>query len=116
MEDITDAFRNKSEICGLTPDEEVKGDVEELAAVLGDGFPAIGDPDVGFLAQVRTPVGVVLEEFLTELAQNDAVEDVDIVRGRGEAHLGVGEVKDEVLPLVPNVVVLEAEEEGEPVQ
>jgi hypothetical protein len=51
-----------------------------------------------------------------EAAQNGGVEDDDFVRGRLEAHLGVGQVEHQVLPLVPHVVVLEAEEEGQPVQ
>lgn len=33
-----------------------------------------------------------------------------------QAHLSVGEVKNQVLPLVPDVVFLEAEEEPDPVE
>lgn len=36
--------------------------------------------------------------------------------GVGEAHLKVGEVEDEMLPLVPNVVPLKPKEQGKPVE
>lgn len=61
-------------------------------------------------------MGVILEEFAAEAAEDGGVQGVDVV-GRGlEAHLGVGEVENKVLPLVPDVVGLEAEEEAEPIQ
>ena len=49
MEDVADALRHESEICGLSPDQEVEGDVEEFAAEV---FAAavVGDPDVGFFS------------------------------------------------------------------
>ena len=50
------------------------------------------------------------------LAQNDFVQGADVVLRRREAHLNVGEVENKVLALVANVVTLEAEEEGKPVQ
>jgi len=118
MEDKADALGNEAEIGGLAPDEEEERDVEELAAVVGGGggLPAIGDPDVRLLAEVGAPGVVVAKKLLAEAAQNGGVEDVDVVRGRREAHLGVGQVEHQVLPLVPDVVVLEAEEEGQPIQ
>lgn len=115
MENKANAFREEAEIGGLTPDEEVKRDVEELAPFVA-GISTIRDPDVGLLSEVGAPGVVVTEELLAELAQNPGVEGVDVVRGRREAHLCIGEVEDEVLPLVPDVVLLEAEEEGQPVE
>ncbi|KAJ1434549.1 hypothetical protein SESBI_05417 [Sesbania bispinosa] len=107
----------ESKISGLAPNEEVEGSVEELAALIEGGrVRAIGEPDVGFGAEERAPGCIVAEEFEAERAEDGGVEGVEGVRERGEAHLGVGEVKDEVLALVANVVVLEAEEEGEPVE
>ena len=82
----------------------------------GGDLPAIGDPDVGLLAEVGAPGVVVAKKLLAEAAQNGGVEDVDVVRGRREAHLGVGQVEHQVLPLVPDVVALEAEEESQPVE
>ena len=71
--------------------------------------------DIGFLAEIGAPVGVVLEELPPKLAQNGGVKGVDVVRRRREAHLSVSEVENEVLALVVNTVVLEAQEEGEPI-
>jgi hypothetical protein len=48
------------------------------------------------------------------LARNVGLERVGEVSG-GEAHLRVGEEEHEVLPLVPDVVALEAKEGVEPV-
>lgn len=110
------ALRNKAEVSRLTPNQKEERHVEQLPAVIGGGLAAIGDPDIGFLAEIGAPVGVVLEELPPKLAQNGGVQGVDVVRRRREAHLSVGEVENEVLALVANVVVLEAEEEGEPVQ
>lgn len=76
----------------------------------------VGNPNVGLFPQIRAPLGVILEQLTAELPQNGAVEGVDIVRGRVEAHLSVGEMEDDVLALVANVVVLEAKEQGEPVE
>ncbi|KAK9106133.1 hypothetical protein Scep_022977 [Stephania cephalantha] len=100
---------------GLPPDEEVEGGVEELAAEVGGAWVGFGEPDLVFLAEVGAPGGVVGEEAAAEAAEDGGVKGVDGV-GRGlEAHLGVGEVEDEVLPLVANVVALEPEEDAQPV-
>lgn len=118
VEDVADAFGDEAEVGGLAPDEEVEGDVEEIEAVV-EGVEvavAVGDPDIGFGSQVGAPGGVVPEEGGAEGAEDGRVELVDGVGGRGEAHLGVGEVEEEVLPLVAGAVALEAEEEGEPVE
>ncbi|KAK9099733.1 hypothetical protein Scep_023163 [Stephania cephalantha] len=57
-------------------------------------------------AEVGAPGGVVGEEAAAEADEDGGVEGVDGV-GRGlEAHLGVGEVEDEVLPMVADVVAL----------
>nr|CAB3473849.1 unnamed protein product [Digitaria exilis] len=52
--------------------------------------------------------------LLADSARDAGVERVGEVGG-GEAHLRVGEEEHEVLPLVPDVVALEAEEGAEPV-
>lgn len=118
VEDVADALGDEAEVGGLAPNQEVEGDVEELSAVIGGITAAvvIGDPDVGLLAEVGAPIGVVFEELLAEAAEDSGVEGVDVVRRRSESHLSVGEVEDEMLPLVPNIVALEPEEEGEPVE
>lgn len=67
------------------------------------------------LAEVRAPGGVVLEELLPDGPGNGVVEYVGgVVGGQGapRAELGVGEEEHEVLPLVADVVALEAEEIG----
>lgn len=61
------------------------------------------------------PVRVVAEELLPETTENRRIEAVGMKRRRLETHLGVGQVEDEILPLVPNIVALETEEETEPV-
>nr|CAB3477896.1 unnamed protein product [Digitaria exilis] len=58
--------------------------------------------------------GVVAEQLLADSARDAGVERVGEIGG-GEAHLRVGEEEHEVLPLVPDVVALEAEEGAEPV-
>ncbi|KAM4093404.1 hypothetical protein ACB094_06G113500 [Castanea mollissima] len=110
------ALRNKAEISRLTPNQKEERHVQQLPPVVGDGLAAIGDPDIGLLAEIGAPASVVPEELLPKLAQNGGVQGVDVVRRRREAHLRVGEVENEVLALVANVVALEAEEEGQPVQ
>lgn len=61
-------------------------------------------------------MSVVVEELAAEFAEDGGVEGVDVVRRWLEAHLSVGEVEDEVFPLVLDVVGLEAEEGAEPVE
>lgn len=113
MEDVTDALGHEPKIRGLAPHEEVETDVEKLPPRIG---APIRDPDVRFPPEVGAPAGVVPEELAAEAADDGGIEGVDVVGGRGEAHLGVGEVEDDVLALVADVVLLEAEEEGEPVE
>nr|POE50779.1 hypothetical protein CFP56_16293 [Quercus suber] len=76
-------------------------------------LPIVLIPDIGFLVEIGALVGVVPKELPSKLAQNGGVE---VVQWRREAHLSVSEVENEVLTLVVNIVVLEAEEEDEPVQ
>lgn len=116
MKYIANAFRHKAQVRSLAPNKEIERHVEELPARIRGRLAAIGDPDVGLLPEVGAPVGVVLQQLLPEATDDAEVEGVDVVRGRGEAHLEIGEVEDEVLPLVPDVVLLEAEEEAEPVE
>ena len=115
VKDVGEAFGEEAEVGRLPPDEEVEGDVKEFEAVVGRGVivGAVGDVDGGFDKEVGAPGGVVTEEFGTEGAEEGSVEGF---LGRGEAHLGIGEVENEVLALVSDVVVLEAKEEAKPVQ
>lgn len=64
---------------------------------------------------VRAPGGVVLQELAAEPVKHRRLEHVHGGGRRLEAHLGVGEVEDQVLPLVPDVVALEPEEHAQPV-
>ena len=71
------------------------------------------------LAEVRAPGRVVLEELLPDAARDGMVQHVGgVVRGEGpaRAELRVGEEEHEVLPLVADVVELEAEGGAEPVE
>ena len=113
MEDVTDTLRHKPKIRRLPPHEEVEADVEKLPPRIG---VPIRDPDVRLPPEVRAPARVVTEELAAETADDGGIEGIDVIRRRREAHLGVGEVEDEVLALVADVVLLEAEEEGEPVE
>lgn len=115
MKDVGEAFGEEAEVGRLTPDEEVEGDVKEFAAVVGGGVigGVVGEVDGGFYSEVGAPGCVVAEEFGTEGAEEGGVEG--FLR-RGEAHLGIGEVEEEVLALVADVVVLEAKKEAKPVQ
>lgn len=62
-------------------------------------------------SEERAPVGVVAEELLPETTENRRIEAVGMKRRRLETHLGVSQVEDEILSLVPNIVELETEEE-----
>ena len=96
VEDVADALRHEPEVRRLAPDQEVERHVEELPALLGvaagAATAAVGDPDVGLLAEVGAPGGVVLEELAAEAPEHAGVKGVDVVRRRHEAHLSVGEV------------------------
>lgn len=116
MKDITQAFRNKPQVSRLTPDKEIESNVEQFAAQVVVPAAVVDNPDIGSPAEVAAPEGVVAEELAAEAAENGVIEAVDVVRGRLKAHLGVGQVEDEVLPLVLDVVGLEPEEEPQPVQ
>ena len=86
------ALRNKAEVSRLTPNQKEERHVEQFPAVICGGLAAIGDPDIGFLAEIGAPAGVVPEELPPKLAQNGGVQGVDVVRRRRESHLSVGEV------------------------
>jgi hypothetical protein len=75
---------------------------------------ALEDVDGGAAAEEVALGGVVVEQLLPDLARDAGLERVGEVSG-GEAHLRVGEEEHEVLPLVPDVVALEAKEGVEPV-
>lgn len=47
--------------------------------------------------------------------EHQRLEHVHVGGDRLVAHLGVGEVEDQMLPLVPDVVALEPEEHAQPV-
>jgi hypothetical protein len=107
--DVAEALGHEAEVGGLAPDEQVQARVEQIGARV-----AVGDVDGGAAAEEAAPGGVVAEQLLADLARDAGLERVGEVGG-GEAHLRVGEEEHEVLPLVPDVVALEAEEGAEPV-
>lgn len=92
MEDVGEAFGEEAEVGGLAPDEEVEGDVKEFAALVGGGVigGVVEEVDGGFDSEVGAPGGVVTEEFGTEGVEEGSVEGF---LGRGEAHLGIGQVE-----------------------
>lgn len=112
MENIRNALRSKPQISRLTPNQEIESNIEQLPAeiVLAASRLGVGEPDIGFAAEVGAPVGVVAEKPAAESAEDSRIESVDVRRRRSEAHLGVGEVEDEVFPLIAHIVALEAEE------
>nr|POE99168.1 hypothetical protein CFP56_70609 [Quercus suber] len=68
--------RNKAEISRLTLNQKEERHVEQLPTVIGSSLMVIRDPDIGFLAEIGAPAGVVPEELPPELAQNDGVDVV----------------------------------------
>lgn len=112
MVNITNTFRDETKVTRLAPNQQVQRHVEQLAAEIS---AASRNDDVRLPAHVGAPGGVVLQQFAPESPENAGVERVDQVRRRLEPHLGVGQVEDQMLPLIPNVVGLEPEGEAEPV-
>lgn len=113
---IANALGHEPQVRGLAPDEQIESHVQQFAAE-GRDAGARGEPEESVaLEEVGAPEGVVAEELLAEGADDVEVEGVGVIRRRVEAHLGVGEVEDQVLPLVADVVGLEAEEGGQPVE
>ncbi|GER25429.1 leucine--tRNA ligase [Striga asiatica] len=112
---VAQTLWGKAQVSGLTPYEKIKAYIQKLTP-LEIGVVAVGQADLGPLPQVGAPGGVIFEKLEAEAAEDAGVEAVGGGGRRLESHLGVGEVEDEVLPLVPDVVVLEAEEEAEPVE
>lgn len=109
MINITYTFGYESNVTGLTPNQQEQRHVQQLAPeVVAAAAP--GEDDARLPAEVRAPGGVVVEQFAAEPPEDGGLERVNYVRRRLEAHLGVGEVEDQMLPLVPNVVDLEPEE------
>lgn len=74
------------------------------------------EPDVGSLPHVGAPRLVVGEQVAAEAPEDGGVQEVRRLWRRRDAHLQVGQVEDEVLPLVPHVVALESEVAAQPVQ
>jgi hypothetical protein len=107
--DVAEAFGHEAEVGGLAPYEEVEAGEEQIGARI-----FVGHVDVGAAAEEAAPRGVVAEQLPPDLARDAGLERVGEVGG-GETHLRVGEEEHEVLPLVPDVVALEAEESAEPV-
>lgn len=77
---------------------------------------AAGKTNLRPFPQIRAPRIVILQELHAELAKDAGVKVVGGGGRRVQAHLGVGQVEHQMLPLIPNVVSLKAEEEAEPVQ
>ncbi|KAK9165746.1 hypothetical protein Scep_000937 [Stephania cephalantha] len=65
------------------------GGGEELAAEVGGAWVGFGEPDLGFLAEVGAPGGVVGEEAAAEADEDGGVEGVD----------GVGRVRRRIRAL-----------------
>lgn len=115
---IANALGHEPQVRGLAPDEQIESHVQQFAAEGRDVDAEGGGEPEEFVAlpEVGAPEGVVEEELLAEGADDAGVEGVGVPRRGVEAHLGVGEVEDQVLPLVADVVGLEAEECGQPVE
>ena len=116
MIDIANTLGSETKVTGLSPNEEEQANVEELAAEEIVGGATAGEDHVRFQAEEGAPGGVVAEELPPELPENAGVERVIDFGMLLEAHLRVREVEDKVLPLVPRVVVLEPEEQPQPVE
>lgn len=76
----------------------------------------IVDPDARSTAKIRAPASVVLQKAAPESAENAGVEGIDVVRRRSETHLSISKMKNKVLPLISDVVLLEAKEVAKPVE
>lgn len=109
MVNIANTLRNKTEVTGLAPNQEEQRNVKQLAAEIRWVSPA-REYHVRFQAEERAPRGVVVEELPPEPPEYAGVEGVHDGGGRIEAHLRVGEVENQMLPLVPRVVELEPEQ------
>ncbi|KAJ1387431.1 hypothetical protein SESBI_39953 [Sesbania bispinosa] len=70
----------------------------------GERVGAIREPNDRFGVYEGALGGVVTGEFVVEKAEDDGV---DGIKGRGETHLSIDEVKDKVLALAANIVILE---------
>ena len=116
MKNVTNTLWNKPKIRRLTPYEKVKRYIQKLPVVVESGLLSIRDPNVGFLPQIVAPIRVILQKLLPELPQNGSIQSIDVVWRRSEVHLSICEVKNKMLHLVPNIVLLEAEKEGEQIE
>lgn len=101
MKYVAYTLRSEPEVRGLAPDEQVQRDVEEFSAeIVGLGRTgnnsetAGGDRDLGFLAEIGAPGGIVAEELSPELTEHGRSERVRDGGRRLEPHLRVGQVED----------------------
>lgn len=115
MENIAKTFRCKPKISRLTPDEEIECNIEQLPPLIVLPDARIVDPDARSTAEIRAPPSVVLQEAAAKAAENVGGERVYVIRRRSEAHLSISEVEDEMLSLISNVILLEAEEVAKPI-
>lgn len=127
MEDVAEAFGHEPQIGSFPPGEQVQRRVQEVPAGVranarsgtGTAAAAAGHMHMRPPAEVLAPGGVILEELLSDAPGDGVVEDVGGVvvgEGSGRSELGVGEEEYQVLPLVADVVGLEAEGGAEPVE
>lgn len=117
MKHVAKTIGSETKVTSFTPYEKVERNVEQLTPKVVVVLVFAGKGHVGFEAEEGAPGGVVAEELAAEAGDDGGVEGGG--GGRSvvvKAGVGVGEVEKEVLPLVGDVVVLEAEEEGEPVE
>lgn len=111
MIDIANTLGHETKVTRLSPNQQEQRNVKQLSPEnIAWVSTVIREYNVRFQAEERAPGGVVVEELPPEPPENAGVERVDGGGRRLEAHLRVGEVEDQMLPLVPCVVVLETEE------
>lgn len=115
MKNITYTLRNKAQICRLTPYQQEEGNIEKLAAVIRGAVGGIGKPDIRFQAEKGAPIGIVFQKLAAETAKNSGVEGVDIIRWWSQPHLGIGEMQDDMFPLIFHIGRLKTKEESQPI-
>jgi len=117
MKNIAETLRCKPEITRLTPHKQIQRHIKKLPPLfLLPDAARIVDPDARSTAKIRAPASVVLQKVAPESTDDAGVEGVDVVWRRSETHLSISKMKNKVLPLISDVVLLEAEEVAEPVE
>lgn len=81
MKYVTNTLGSETKVSRLTPDQEIKRHVQELAAEtvclrVSGTDTAMRDRDLRFPAEVRAPGSVVLEQLPAEFTEDAAFEGV----------------------------------------